>query len=546
MEELTKHYSEAAQHLHDLPPHITDELGAKAVSLTHEDQHPKKEGQGDYGRTVLQADFEYVITDPEFDSSDLEEDAIAAAEAGKQKLSAILEQSAKYLRNGHQKLQESGYAFGPNDIEADEERDAREKAERDAVYDSALESALLEALAAHGEGNFDQSTGSLESLILLRQMKLSSAAYEDRDDRSIFRKAVHAGLAQDLLAAAQNTSKIYQDKGHGSVASSLYGLQSLLAFALGRSLGHRFEDEGREPSTDDIPSDEIIRDIFAALTTPNAWLTLDKVKSGWRGSTKMEDILARLNPDIADGVDSLKYYAELVDGNSLEKLKKALECTDPQLVFQASKKLGIPEYAVVTIFGETVEWGELIPLKKDYIEQMRVLSEKYPEYFKALVASTQFQYSKLLYEPSLIGKGIEAFQAVGIDDPELIRSLVNTHGFEELQEQCIALMEACKAQGVTYEQLKTMTNLQGNHMIMAIHESSRSGSLAEYVSDLVCRSCVTDIFRKKLQQLSYPIKRGFSESTKLLPAELHLFTERITKTGIPADVAEKMIESWAT
>lgn len=342
---LTEQYPEIAPHIEQLPEHVVDHLGEIALQLSHADMYANKEIEGSYGEKVQRIDFEANITDTDYDRSQLEAEAVEAAEQGKQKLADVLTGSAKLLGEAHTELTEQGAVFGTEVLETDEARDMREATERDTIYERALSNAIQKASEAKNRGNTEQAISAVESLIILRHIQQGERSWGEKD-RTALRSLVRAGLTDELVQGAQTASKLVIGTDYENVGDSLYDARLLLQCATGKNIDSQFK-----PTTNiehfhiQTTSEEDLRDIMAVMATDGAALTPEQGFDSMSYSTVMITVKAKINPNAARGENgSLSYFdAFLEKGDTSENIVKAMEFEDPMLCLDVMEKLGIAD-----------------------------------------------------------------------------------------------------------------------------------------------------------------------------------------------------------
>ena len=265
--------------------------------------------------------------------------SVEASQAGKQKLAEVLHQSSSFLNEAQRSLTKEGFSFGPKEVETGDQELDRERREHDAIYEKALLTALESAKSSKEQGNPASSTQALKSLILLRYM---SQTPEQRDtfryseERQIFRKAVHEGLGEELLTAAQATEHLYSDKDSRSLGDSIRRIQKLLELANGKAIDWNFNVTGDYNPANFRPSTSIdeVRDLVAVATAKGSKFKLADVLPNMSGLTIKDVIEKRLNADPSTGIDNSQEYIydtlELLrDGDDV---RNPFECDNPKLV----------------------------------------------------------------------------------------------------------------------------------------------------------------------------------------------------------------------
>lgn len=552
---LTEQYPEIAQHIEGLPEHVVDHLGEIALQLSHEDMYVKKEVEGQYGEQLTTIDFDSDITDPDFDRSQLEEDALEAAQSGKQKLAEVLTESAKLLGESHAELLENGTEFGTTDLETDEARENREIAERDAIFGVALEKAINKAVEAKAQGNNEQAVSEVESLILLRHVQYGERHSYDTD-RSALRSLVRAGLADELIQGAQTADKLFIGTEYAKVSHSLTYAKHLMEFATGKRVDKKFNSTDEEVLlfTQSL-QEEDQKDFMAAMATDSAWLTPEQGFEMLKHLTVFIDIKQKIVAGTPAGeVGSIEYYDALLERNAkYETVSEALKFEDPMQCLDVMEKLEITEaWRIKQILGSKESYDSPVVIKQEFVNGLLELKEAYPEQFDILVDNfyeLNFSgFSETGINPASIKAGLDTLSELNIADYEFLKVLMKQKDVEIFNSSIKNIAAACSRQGISLDTLRLQSekcligfNISFNDVLKIAHESP--DKLEKKISDVFLQGQIADEYRNLLEGLTFPLPEKYP---KVDLEKLELIQSRVEALSIPSDVAKEIVKSWGT
>jgi hypothetical protein len=545
MEQIATQYPESAPYLESLPDHLVEQIGSIAVKLTHEDMHPTQEVSTN-GETGLAQELSNVITDPEYDSRELATDAGEAAQAGKQKIAEILLSSSQALHASYKQITQEDRASEPTEIETDEARDSREQAERSAIYNGAVEHVLASATTAKEQGDTTKAVSLLESIILLRYI-------EGGKSRKIFRETVRSGLTEELLQAARGTNKLFKNEDYASISHRVFGNGLLLEMASGKRINDDYEVTGDVQLPSRMLDEEEMIDAVAVMTSKNAWLTLDQGFEAFPYNSFLNDIKTRIRLDISPGQpyspDYIYKFVEEIRG--VEVLQAILKCTDPIVALNAAKKLSVPPWKVIALFGKAENWDDPKQINPELVNKMVDLKNAHPVQCAELIKSgTRLGESLITYDPAAISEGLDVLDEAGIKDPQVAVEMSKYPDTKEFVAGCIALYSACSELGVDSDELPQVTNKAGLTLTRVLQEAvDNTTGVAEFAQKLVCAAEIVDVYTKLYATVDYAdsdktYKPDLSRSPDL--AEFPHIKDRMIAAGIPEDVAQDMFESWST
>ncbi|HUC95761.1 MAG TPA: hypothetical protein VMR76_02250 [Candidatus Saccharimonadia bacterium] len=554
MEQIQAKYPEAASYIEKLPEPVLMELGVTAVTLSHVDMHPRLEVQNTPGRrTELALDFSHVITDPEYDSSQLEDEAIHAAKLGQEKVADVVLATSKLLQSAHQQLENDGLKFGPTVAEVDDQRTKRERAERDTVYNAAKNGAVESALVAKKSGDSEAAIKALESVILLDSL-------QSGQDRRVFREAVRSGLTNELLAAVRTTDKLFTNEErvphflNGFIITSKVKL--VLEMMTGKQLDDHFAVQGNlNPSDLRTPTQgEDIKDVVAVLTSKDGWLNMNNLNGAFESSVSIKNIMSNYNPEAAEGTKgSAEYFYQLFEayGDSYY-ISDAFKCSDPKEAFEAADKLGIPVFAVISDFGRKIDNDFSSPKQLDSvaIDQMLALKKAHPQAYAELnFPGQEIKRSAngwdIGFSPADISEALDKLPA-DIEGLSGISTALTQHEDKgAFVDRCAAFVAAWREAKLSLDQVADVTKKSNVSLSEAIDRVGRVGNPVEIVSQLVLHAEIFDAYKDIYSKLEYPM-HDFKNIEK---PDLHSFPhlkERMMAVGLSEDLSAAMFNSWST
>ncbi len=543
IEQVGQHYPDSAEHLRKLPPHIAEQVGEVALRLTHVDMHPAETVKGDYGKEWQKIDFEHVITDPDYDISQLEAQAVEAAKAGKEKVAAVLRTSTGSLKTAHESLAEGGFVFGNDKPETDEARQVRETHERDAVYSEALHQTIDAAIKAKAAGNIEETTALMESLTLLTHLNPA-------EHRLVFRQAVRDGLADELLAGGQEANKLFLGEALFGPGHELNSAKRLLEYATGTKLDYGLKEQGEFDinNTDRQISFEDLQDALAVATMPNAPFTLQQVFELASSLTCVATIKERAAT--ASPEDMARILLSVTEITDPRDMMDAFKYEDPGAAYQAAKQLDLAVWEVETLFGVAQEDSPLLGLNQEQVEDMVALQQTFPDYFPALKHELWRRRPSGQYDAKEILSGLQTLQASGLDNPIFFEGLCNYPDVPKYVETCQAVVKELANFGSDITQLEASLSKYSpryDSMYRLIENLAEpETNITGWIERLLTSGQIVDAYKGLYDNLEYPIVRRSQAEKTVELSKLPLLEERLQRLGLSAEVAEAIFTSWST
>lgn len=551
MEQLAQRYPETHAQLMLLPDHVADHVGSVVVGLTHEDMHPKIETESEFGHKKEAIDFDHLITDPEYDSDQLEVDAIEAAQKGQQALSDILIEGAKTINKAQQKLMERGVSFGAGEPETDEQRNQREVAERDIVYKEACEQAVNKASKAKQAGDSEASKAALESLILLKYV-------HGGESRKVFRDAVRAGLADELISAASSARKICRGSDYERVTRSIQGSVDMLEFVTGQGIDNEFNLEGETTFYGKLGSFEDTKDIVAAMAAPDTWLIPQHAFQTFHSNGGIANSLRpNFDPQASAGErGSAAYFDEVVERClDFRELECIFKFSDPKDALDARDLLGIEMWRVQASLAKSESTVGELSIDMEAVRGLLEIKDTHPLQFDDLLTMLQGKLTdtKILdgFKSPEFLSSLDSVISAGFGQKEVLELLMFSGNQQENIKAAMLLVEACQKAGIGGDSfIKSMPKSRRNGSselgLYGVFEIARANpeKLDRLISDVQLQSQIYDLYMDTLNSFEYPITEAAPNVFR--PEALTLLQTRLDSIGLPAEVAQEMIESWST
>ena len=565
---LPQDNTEALETLKGLPEHVVEHIGHVAVTMTHEDMHPKEVVEREDGRTSMKIDLEKVITDPTYDGMILGQEAKEAAEKGQQEVAELLSSGAKLIAEAHQQLAEKGHKFGSEQAETDEQKHSRETAEKNLIFSTAGSIAAQRSIEAKQSGNQEQCVKELESLVLVHSTG-------DLASRKDFREVVRAGLGRDLLQATEKTSHVFTGEDHQSVNNrSITACKDLLEYATGKSVGYDLKlQEDRDVSTSyrQLALDsESMLDMIAAATSEQCWLTPAVLKEYGSGSTLLNEVQNRINDESAntkiglkDCYDIMEAIASNANQDEMSMLTQdtvnrdfveIIKTDNPPEIAGLTSKLGISFQELQGFMLKSSEPNSRPYLETTSKEALMKVKAEFPDQFDQFMKfahySTQHSIPVKVNSARML-KGLEALKDKNMLDNEDILRITLEYSSVDVDPSVVidkttALEAASQKMGFKLDEL-----FDDKMIVSAVFDQINEKDNPESIVAMqLVRNELQKLYKDAYDKLEFPIsdrrKLYQQQQEAARSADLKYAKNIITRLGVPEEVASEMITSWLT
>jgi hypothetical protein len=546
------------QHLEHVPPHIAEELGELSLRLSHVNMFEQSEKTSDRGHNYTETNFERNITNPDHDSSALQAEAVEAAHAGKEKISHLLSGSAELLGQAHAKLEQEGFSFLQPEAENDAKRDQREAHEKESVYETAYTLAIEKAKALREAGDTRGAIDTMDSVIILRDVKEKD---NPRPDRKVFRDAVRAGLGNELLTACQESKDIYVDTSHHKLGKNIDGAKNLLSYATGKSIDYDLSVMDKPLQTiDNVIQDEEITDLLAVLSMPDAPLKLSSLPehSGLVVLQKLKELDVLPAEERQKALDTM--YQVIESTNKAEVMIDLYKSTDnPTAVAEAIKLLGIEPWQAKSIFVTHERDERGLPSEKGVVNTGEI--KNFEKFISENPEDSQLVIGALTNNPGLLSefKGLdikatsEALQVLRSNDMmtnELIEQVargVSPESFNQLVTYFDDISNILTTPAS--ELLGMLESSDIKSIIRSLASSAESPEIAskeirEGILYKLTESQLKDFYTKRFTEADYPISKESLPEVQL--SDLPFLEKRLRGTGLSDELVLDIFKSWST
>ena len=543
------------QHLEHVPPHIAEELGELSLRLSHVDMFEQSEKTSDRGHNYTETNFERNITNPDHDSSALQAEAVEAAHAGKEKISHLLSGSAELLGQAHAKLEQEGFSFLEPEAENDAKRDQREAHEKESVYETAYTLAIEKAKALREAGDTQGAIDTMESVIILRDVKEKD---NPRPDRKVFRDVVRAGLGNELLTACQESKDIYVDTSHHKLGKNIDDVTKLLSYATGKTIDYGFEVTDK-PFTIDQQSmvlDENVIDLLAVVSLPDSDIKPSAIPAD-SYSVALQEIkkISDLPVQEQHAALEMMYQVSEATGSTTAMLDLCKTTDHPLELAAAMKLFGIEAWQAKEIFStrEKDEHGfskETGTVKIEELKQFEKYMTTSPEDAQLIVQALAKDPSKARLftgiNPEAASEALASLRSHDLLDNELIMH-VALGGSAEQINKFVAALEQIGAD-VSLKPRELLDMLSDSDRMSIINNLSNADLTPEQISSHVLNTLtsvqILTFFTERYSTVEYPLTGDSLPDLQL--SDFPFLEKRLRDTGLSEELMTDIFKSWST
>ncbi len=545
-----------------LPPHLAKQFGEFVLGLSDVRQFDVEErvlGKGTYNeRTILEPNFNEIITEPGYDLSRLSEEAVEAAQDGKEHVERILTSASDMLAKAHDSLAAEGKVFGPKVAEADSQRDKREKKERDIVYKRAFEVAIASARETKANGDEQGTIENLESLLIL------NSAYRGKD-LAPFRTAVRNDLAEQLLAAAQRSKNIVavsptREPNYNPMNTS--GLDDLLTYATGKKINYTLK-EMRRLDLDDLTSMDVstwdrVRNIMAAAESSACPYDFEQIMGKIRSTWMFASTLAEQTDQDPSrhALFSKDFIIDLVlEASENAEVVAALKTDKPRVVMETASALNIGASTAAQLFARKNNQGGLSTFDEEAAAKMIALSEEFPEQADAIINNARLsgdfaakhEDGGIGFDPEGVAEGLRQL-GQDVQSSSEILSVLSSFPDASVTDRvryCSDIKSLLERSGYAMQELPGI--LQANEVSIIGFVNRMIGGDKNYGSNALLTYQTMQAYTESYSKIEFPLaasSRDFYEKADL--GQLPELKKRFSEIGFGEELAAEVCKSWAT
>jgi len=561
---IVESYPQLHEHLQNLPIHLVEHVGGAALRLSHIDMHPTNDIEQPGGPIWREPDFSIKITDPGFDESLVEAQALEAAHAGSERLGKVLHRSSSLLSLAHETLIAEGHEFGADNTTAESEseelRTQREHSERQQLFHVAEQLATKQTIEAKESGDGEATVETLEALMMLQHLR-GVATYDDPASRATYRELVHAGVADEVILAAQESQKIKHDGSlNNDLAKSVDDSRDMLSMATGKEIDYDYSVIGETtPDNVNLSVYDTVLSVLAVVTAKSDMPESDRMQylEKLKNFSVYDAIQRQRRPDTGlQELSPIYKLAERVEEGSADSgsqfeydFQKLLGSDNPQGLQQAAESLGIGIYEAASLFclRESTDYrAQGITFNEQAVRGFTELVTQFPEYKDAIVKELYPNNENHGVDFGELHQAIQSLSSIGLSSPDIVANFVLTADRESMLVSCQQVADYMSTHNMTEQQLAEALSSWGDLSKLAYSLGSKEQDPTDRIERALIESSIMEQYLASYGQLRYPTSIKTIMGIRHDVSEFPLMEQRLARLGLSPDLTADIFRAWST